>query len=303
VVRTDLDHLPQAKRDELARVVKILFEEFEDALLLKTSKHRKAGRILKVILFGSYARGDWVEDPMGGYFSDYDILVVVNHDELADFEYWTAADDHLVREVTIAKRLSAPANFIVHSLGDVNKQLKQGRYFFGDIIRDGIALYEAPKHHFAHVEPLSAEAAEAEARRYFDEWFPSAEKFRRAAEFLIGDQAPKEAAFNLHQATERLYHCLLLVVTLYSPKSHRLNFLRSLCEDHEPQLVQAWPRATKFERRCFDLLRRAYVEARYSPHYKIKAEELSWLMTHLKRLQDLVREICESRLVHRAPGP
>lgn len=95
----------------------------------------------------------------------------------------------------------------------------------------------------------------------------------------------------------------LLVVTLYSPKSHRLNFLRSLCEDHEPQLVQAWPRATKFGRRCFDLLRRAYVEARYSPHYKIKAEELSWLMTHLERPQDLVREICESRLVHRTPGP
>ena len=30
-----------------------------------------------VVLFGSHARGDWVEDPETGYRSDYDLLVVV----------------------------------------------------------------------------------------------------------------------------------------------------------------------------------------------------------------------------------
>lgn len=75
---------PRCKRQELARIVEILFAEFEDALAGKDAPHRKAGRILKIILFGSYARGDWVSDPKGGYFSDYDLLVVVNHDELTD---------------------------------------------------------------------------------------------------------------------------------------------------------------------------------------------------------------------------
>ena len=60
-------------------------------------------------------------------------------------EYWGKADDHLVREYAIAHRLTAPANFIVHSLTDVNKQLKRGRPFFVDIVRDGIALYEAAR--------------------------------------------------------------------------------------------------------------------------------------------------------------
>jgi uncharacterized protein len=226
-----------------------------------------------VILFGSYARGDWVEDPVGGYFSDYDLLVVVNHDELADVaEYWTAAEDHLVRDYVVTKRLATQASFIVHSLTDVNKQLKHGRYFFTDIVRDGIALYEAPDHPFATPEPLSEETARAEAQGYFDDWVPSASRFLETAE-IMQDRAVKEAAFLLHQACERLYHGFLLLHRLYSPKSHKLNFLRNLCEELDGGLIAAWPRESRFNQCCFELLRRAYVDARYSPHYKITPED------------------------------
>ena len=105
-----------------------------------------------------------------------------------------------------------------------------------------------------------------------------------------------EAAFVLHQTTERLYHCTLLVFTLYSPKSHKLNFLRSLAEGIEPELIAAWPRATKLERRYFDLLRQAYVNARYSPHYRISDEELGWLRDRVIVLHDLVETTCAERL-------
>lgn len=56
-MRTDLDHLPPAKQRELERVVQILFEEFRDATALSTSEWKRQARILKVILYGSYARG------------------------------------------------------------------------------------------------------------------------------------------------------------------------------------------------------------------------------------------------------
>lgn len=297
-MRTDLDHLPDAKRRDLERAVQILFEEFEAATTNRSHQHLKNGRILKVILFGSFARGDWVADPVGGYFSDYDLLVVVDHEDLTEvLEFWRVADERLTNEVTITKRISAPVNFIVHSFRDVNRQLKLGRYFFVDIIKDGIALYEAPGHAFDAPETLTPEAALAEAQDYFTEWFRSADKFRLAADFLVGNEAPKEAAFQLHQTTERLYHCFLLVQTLYSPKSHRLNFLRSRCEQLAPSLALAWPRQSKFEQRCFELLRRAYVDARYSPHYKIAADELGWLSDRIEGLQEAVRVVCEARLV------
>lgn len=296
-MKTSLDHLPEGKRRELERIVEILFSEFEDALKGRTAPQRKQGRILKVVLFGSYARGDWVDDPVGGYKSDYDLLVVVNHDELADLaEYWGPADDHLLREFQIAKRLSAPANFIVHSLTDVNKQLKKGRPFFVDIVRDGIALYEAPDHPFEQAEPLSPEAARAEAQAYFDQWSRAASEFRSTAEFARNEGFEKRAAFLFHQAAESLYHGTSLVLTLYSPKSHKLNFLRSQAEQIAPMLIAAWPRETRFEQRCWELLRRAYVDARYSPHYKISGEELAWLSERIAVLQATVDAICRERL-------
>jgi predicted nucleotidyltransferase/HEPN domain-containing protein len=296
-MRSDVDHLPAVKRDELAKVVRILFSEFADALAGRNAPFRKTGRILKIILFGSYARGDWVADPVGGYFSDYDLLVVVNNDELSDVvEYWSMADDHLTRETMLTGQIGTPVNFIVHSYTDLNRQLRRGRPFFLDIVRDGIALYEAPDQPLDGPEALSEAQALAEAQRNFEVWYPSAGKFIRAGEFLRRDDAPKEAAFQFHQATERLYHCVLLVLSQYSPKSHKLNILRSLAELIAPGLIGAWPRDTRAAKRSFELLRRAYVEARYSPHYRVTEDELAWLSERVMVLHGLVGDVCRHRL-------
>ncbi|QDX25069.1 HEPN domain-containing protein [Sphingomonas suaedae] len=296
-MRTDLDHLPDRKRRDLERIVQILFAEFEDATALATQKWKKQGRILKVILYGSYARGDWVEDPVGGYYSDYDILVVVSDDRLTDpVEYWAKADDHFVREVTISKRISAPVAFIVHSLSDVNDQLMRGRPFFIDAIQQGIALYEVDGYPFAEPQPLTEEAARAEAQKSFDYWFPLSVHGLSLARTSIENGVPRDA---MHQAAERAYHCLLLTLTLYSPKSHKLNFLRAQAEPLVHGLIAVWPRDTKYARRCFELLQQAYVNARYSPHYKITPEELDWLAERVELLQKTVRDVCARRLAPR----
>lgn len=254
------------------------------------------GRVLKLVLYGSYARGDWVDDPIGGYTSDFDILVVVNDERLVDFELWSAADDRLTRETTITRTLSAPVSFIVHSLSDVNAQLERGRPFFIDIVRQGIALYEAEGFCFTSPRDLPPDEARAEAQGHFDRWLPSAKEFKTLADIAADQGMLAKAAFLYHQSVEHTYHCLLLVLTLYSPKSHRLNFLRSQAEQLVPELATVWPRKHRFPRRCFELLRQPYVNARYSPHYEITAEELAWIGEQVALLQDLVRAACERRL-------
>jgi predicted nucleotidyltransferase/HEPN domain-containing protein len=302
-MNTSLDHLSEGKRQELSRVLEILFREFEDATGSR-SDARRAGRILKVILFGSYARGDWVDDPVGGYKSDYDLLVVVSEDELTDTaEYWTAADEHLLRAFEITRELTAPAHFIVHSLADVNRQLTRGRPFFTQIVREGVALYEAGDHPFARPAKLSVEEAYAEAKANYDAWYPSASGFLDTAQYVLSQQRWNEAAFQLHQAAERLYHCVLLTQTLYSTKSHNLNFLRSQAERVAPELIPAWPRTNRFEKRCWELLRRAYVEARFSKHYAISAEELAWLVARVGDLQARVEASCRAYLQGIEPQP
>jgi uncharacterized protein len=292
-----LDHLPPRKQEELAEVARILFEEFDAARQSKLKEELKTARILKIILFGSYARGGWVEDRMSGYRSDYDLLIVVNsHSAAETSDYWESASERFVRELTITKHLETPVNFIVHSLHEVNDQLARGRPFFIDIARDGIALYEAPGHPLASPRQLSAEEAREEAQRNFDQWYPGAIHRFDLAKEAISRGYPKEAAFDLHQVIERFYHCVLQVITLYSPKSHRLSVLRSHAERADARLIDAWPRENKFARRCFTSIDRAYVEARYSAKYSIADDELEWVVQRVTILQDIVAGICRERL-------
>jgi hypothetical protein len=61
--RTSLDHLPGGKQRELAYVVEVLTEAFGTATTGREAEGVKHGQILTIVLFGSYARGDWVEEP------------------------------------------------------------------------------------------------------------------------------------------------------------------------------------------------------------------------------------------------
>ncbi len=196
----------------------------------------------------------------------------------------------------LSRRIETPVVPIVHDLNDVNEQLSRGRPFFIDVAKDGIVLYEKPGHPLAQPKPLTAEEAKAEAQDYFQRWFGNARKFLEGAQFFAANGDRNHAAFMLHQACENYYHCVLLTLTLYSPKSHRIKVLRSRAEDIEGRLISAWPRDNRFSRRCFELLSRAYVEARYSPNYKISSDELEWLVEHIKQLQAIVEAVCTERL-------
>jgi len=292
-MRTELDHLPERQQRELARAREILLEEFKKAIATATQPHKRGGRVLKIILFGSYARNDWVDEPENGYQSDFDLLIVVSHEDLTDIaDYWYVAEDRIARDPGIAR----PVNIIVHSLDEVNRSLRRGEYFWTDIARDGVALYELPSHPLATPMPLSAADAYRMAREYFDEWSETARQL-----LVQGTEATergwhKNAAFLLHQAAERYYICVLLTHTFYFPRSHNIKFLRSLAEDKDARLVEAWPRLTKLDRARFERLKRAYVEARYSASYAITSEDLAILIEAIGRLRQIVLVLGNERL-------
>jgi len=298
-MRSDLDHLPSNKQRELERVVQIVFEEFEDALALASHEWKKKGRILKVILYGSYARGGWVDEPhtAKGYQSDYDLLIIVNDKRLTDrVKYWAKVDDRLMREYGIASTIKTPVNFIVHTLQEVNDGLAHGRYFFMDVARDGIALYQSDDTELHQPKPKTPHAALAMAKEYFEEWYAAAMRRHDFVKFGLERGHLKETAFELHQTTESLYHCVLLVVTFYTPHVHNLAFLRTQAERLDVRLVHVWPSDNRKQRALFEKLKEAYVKARYSKHYQITDEELAWLGEQVEELGRVVHAICSERI-------
>jgi predicted nucleotidyltransferase/HEPN domain-containing protein len=288
MMRNDMDHLPPVQQEELARATRILMDEFAVAISRATQPWKKNGKVQKVILFGSYARGDWVDEPENGYQSDYDLLIIVSHADLTDIaDYWYVAEDKILRDAAIAR----PVNIIVHTLDEVNRGLKRGEYFWIDIARDGIVLYDLPGSELATPMPLTASDAYVMANGYFADWSAKVNDALEIAEFCIEKRKFNDAAFTLHQAAERAYTCFLLVRSQYVPRSHNLKFLRSLAEDREPCLAQSWPRATKLDRRRFELTKRAYVEARYSASYDIGSDDLQAIRAAVIMLRDAVEAV------------
>jgi predicted nucleotidyltransferase/HEPN domain-containing protein len=297
-MRTDLDHLPATKQRELERIVEIIFEEFRGATE-NADGRRKGARILKIVLFGSYARGDWVDAPLSAnqYKSDYDILIIVSQKELTDrVAYWAKAEERLIRAYTIEKTLQTPVNFIVHSLHEVNDGLAHGRVFFIEVKQDGIALYEADDSELAAPQPKTPVRALETAKEYFQENVSNAAAFLKGFHFYLSDGDRKRAAFLLHQATENLYQGLLLTLTFYTPYNHNIAFLRSLAEGLDRRLYGIWPKSNRRERAMFQKLKEAYTKARYSKHYKISEEELTWLGERVEELGRIVHQVCSDRI-------
>ncbi|OOO29460.1 HEPN domain-containing protein [Rhizobium sophoriradicis] len=294
-MKSSFDHMPLRKQRELGRVLQILHEEFEDALKDGTAEFKKRGRILKVILFGSYAKGGWVDEPftMKGYRSDFDLLIIVNNRKLCEFaEYWYKAADRLIHEKTI----ETPVSFIVHSRREVNTYLKEGQYFFSDIRKEGIVLYELDDEPLAEPQPLSSADRLRVAKEHFGERLGAAKEFFELAEHARSKHYGKRAAFLIHQALEQAYSCVLLTLTNYGPPSHNIKFLRSLAEEQDRRLAQAFPRDQHRERAWFNTLNEAYVKARYSKHFEISEEALGWLGEQTGLLVEFVKTVCSEHL-------
>jgi len=222
---------------------------------------------------------------------------VVNDARLTDrVKYWSRLDERLMREYGVTGTLKTPVNFIVHTLGEVNDGLAHGRYFFIDVARDGIALYQADDEELHQPKPKTPEQALAMAREYFEEWYPAALRRYDFVRFGLEKGHLKETAFELHQATESLYHCVLLTVTFYTPHVHNLGFLRTQAERLDRRLVNVWPSDNRKQRAMFEKLKEAYVKARYSKHYRVTTEELAWIAEQVEELGRVVHAICVERI-------
>lgn len=295
MMKSSLDHIPHRKQRELARALEILHDEFEDALNEGTADFKKRGRILKIILFGSYARGTFVDEPhtMKGYRSDFDLLVIVNNRKLTDHAtYWYKAADRVIRESFI----ETPTQFIVHSLREVNTELKKGHYFFSDIRKEGIVLYELDDEPLAEPKPLTAEERLKAAAGHLEDRYELAVSFLQGAEDYHKRNNLRLAAFMVHQCLEQACSCVLLTLTNYGPASHNVKLMRSLAEEQDLRLVEAFPRDHHRQRARFNTINEAYVKARYSKHFKISEEALVWLGERTAHLLELVKVVCDEHI-------
>jgi predicted nucleotidyltransferase/HEPN domain-containing protein len=281
-VKTSLDHLPENKRDQITAIASVI---------------RSRAPVDMVILFGSYARGDWVEDLATGYFSDFDLMAVVETPEVArDVVLWSDISDEIRR---LAGR--TPVTLVAHDIHELNHEIRMGQYFFADVVREGILLFSSNRFILARPKALTPEERIELALYNFDYWFQSANEFWRGAGYFAGRGLGPHAAFLLHQAAERYFHAVLLVYTGYKPKSHNLEELSEQTAPFHEAMQGALPRTEEKDKHHFDLLKRAYIDARYSKSYRVTSEELEVMRAHVLDLAERVRTACADKLRGMSP--
>ena len=284
-MKKSLKHLPPEKRQELKRLKSIILE--------------KAPQTQFIILFGSHARGDWVDDMYHEdgicytYQSDFDILVITDDKKSPNkASIWSDIEKAYYKH----NRLGTPVEIIRHYINDVNKKLRENQYFFSDIKKEGIMLYDSGKFKLERKRWISPERRLEIAIEDFEQWFEGAESFFDNYEYKLKKNDYKIAAFELHQATERFYAAALMVSVGGKPKIHNLETLGKIIVYYHPEFMKIFPRQTDEENRLFNLLKDAYIDARYKKDYKITREELEYLAKRVQKLQTLVKTTCKNKI-------
>jgi predicted nucleotidyltransferase/HEPN domain-containing protein len=284
-MKRSLKHLPQNKQDELQKIVSAIQKSCKD--------------VEKIILFGSYARGDYKEkkdlkpQQKTGHISDYDVLAVTKKKESTDkFISWNGAE---------RLKLSAPARVIAHDIESLNIGLAEGQYLFTDIKKEGIYLYDSKKYKLANKRKLKPIEKKRIAQDYFDHWFKTAQMFFKGFEDDLKQSSKDKkylsrAAFELHQASEHAYKTILLVCTNYNPNEHYLRILGRMNAKYHSELPNLFPKKTQKEKDRFKLLEYAYIGGRYDLSYRISKEDLEILSKDVKKLLKITEEICKEKI-------
>ncbi len=283
-MKQTFEHLPEFKRDELKRIVSVIRDKCNDLEM--------------IILFGSYARGDYkVEadlkpDRRSGHVSDYDILAVSRQKKtIDDIKLW----DEITKACN-ALKLSAHPRVIAHDIQELNIQLAEGQYFFSDIKKEGRILFDSGKFELADERDLTRGEKQRIAQDHFEYWFESAKGFYRFFELGLEENNLNGAAFQLHQAVEHSYKTVLIVFINYIPNEHLLALLSSMAAGKNSSFANIIPHETEEEKDRFKLLDDAYIGGRYDPKYRISKEDLEILAVYVRKLLDLTEKVCKQKI-------
>lgn len=287
-MKNSIDFLPERKQRDLRELAALIRDEVKDVVM--------------IILYGSYAANTYVERDERRdygvrtiYMSDYDLLVVTKR-RLGERESTV--------EARVRERFAAGKNdenlprpqIINESISKLNDALTMGRYFYVEIVAKGIMLYDSGECQLATPGELDYAEIKKMAEEYYDDKFSDGLDFFKGANFYYQEENYHMTAFMLHQATESFLKTIPLVYILYGYKEHDLQFLIEKCKPYTLELAKVFPCDTDEEKRLFDLLRRAYLEARYNKkNFIVTKADIDALVPKIELLRDIVEKVCKER--------
>ncbi|WP_109831594.1 nucleotidyltransferase domain-containing protein [Reichenbachiella versicolor] len=275
-----LAHLPKDKIQELETITQRIVD---------TQKAEM------VVLFGSYARGTYSEKhgKIRGRKSDYDILVVARQRSTV-----REIKDLLENQFEDIDRI---VNLEVHPIKFINSNIEDAHYFFLDVKREGIILYDTERFEFSDPVKITPKKRREIAEQDFEEWYEGAVIFFQKGKVSrkeTNQKVFKNAAFQLQQCCEMCYTTVEMVFKHYRPREHKLEVLRRRMKKLDKRIALAFPQDTQEQKAFFEHLDYAYIGGRYlsEEDYSVTKEQLDYWTKEAKKLMKQTELVCKDRI-------
>lgn len=272
---SSLQNLPPEKKEELKAV---------------TERIVATGMVEIILLFGSYARGNFKKENEGRRQSDFDLLLICS----------TAKNkSELVYKLQDAfKDIPTPVQLVIETISRVNSNLEERQYFFSDICNEGIVLHDTKKEKLAAPLDLSPARRREIAEEDFKNWYEKAKGAYRNYTHNLKDKAFDWASFHLQQTVEMCYTAIEMVFAHYNPHEHNLNILRKRVAGFDKRINDPFPLDTEAEVDLFHQLNFAYIGGRYrtEEEFPVDKEQLDYWVKETEKLLQTTETICKDHI-------
>ena len=293
IMKRSIKRLPKRTQEELAVLQELILQYLVNVRM--------------IILYGSYARGEYViwdetYDERGGltyYQSDLDILVICDTGDAIKAE--NHANAFVVPRYDKrmeGRRHPAPPQIIVESTTTFNRAIRRKHYFFYEALRDGILLYDDGTFQIGKPEKLPYREIKQYAEEEYEECFYMGECFLDSGHTAYEKGNFKYGSFLLHQACERYYKTFTLVYSGIRPKSHELKVLGAMVRSCSREFANVFPTHTFEDNKAFDKLCRAYIEARYNRLFTVSKEQYEYMLARTEVLREVTIRECAARMAY-----
>jgi HEPN domain-containing protein len=216
--------------------------------------------------------------------SDYFLLILIRDLSNRELHEWQDKIENRCK-------LIMPVTTIVLQTATYEEWLKAGHRFAVTVWQSAVPIYKSANLFREASKSIAGTGIDMDFEKQFVDGLTKAKEFLAGSELFQVRKQNTMAAFMLHQSAEQSLRTLLKTGTGFHANTHNIGRLLRYASLVSYQLPDIFPQKTEQDKRLFDLLQKAYIDARYKENYKINSDDLQCLTEKVRYIQEILSDV------------
>ena len=282
-MNTNIKHLEKIKQQEINKILEIILNLW-----------KKYMRPEMIIVFGDYIKNEKINTNLvreGDILVEYNTIIeifIITRKPAQEKNM--SLSRNIISALKNEKTINLPVNIIIENIFSFNQALEEKRYFYLDLIREWLLIYDSKKIKIWNTIQITKQEIKQLQKQDFNHFFGVAKEFFVDYHNAFQRWNYKIALFYLHQVTEFLMTSYLLVKIWYKPKTHNLEILYSKLKLETRDFNNSFD--LSLDNYYFELLKWSYINSRYKKNYEVNKKDLDILLIQIIKLSKKIKKLC-----------